>query len=80
MKEITGEWLVKMVDYISNNTQFIVNGFLYSDISEALDGGTIEDLPLSDIGDLDSNDIKTSSGNSNESDDIGNAVTDYIVL
>ena len=44
--KITGQWLVKMYDYISNNPDFIVNGFLHSGISKALDGIT-DDLPAS---------------------------------
>jgi len=80
IKEITGEWLVKMADYIINNPQFIVNGFLHSGISEALDGGAIEYMPLLDINDLDANDNETLSDNSDESDNEDNAVIDYIVL
>ena len=30
MKEITGQWLVKTYNYISDNPDFIVNGFLHS--------------------------------------------------
>ena len=80
MKEITGEWLVKIADYISSKPHFIVNGFLHSGISETLDSEAIEDLPLLDINDLDANDNETSSGNSDESDDEDNVVIDYIVL
>ena len=40
MKEIG---LVYIVDYISNNIQYIVSGFLYASISEALDGKTDND-------------------------------------
>ena len=47
MKEITGQWLVKMYDYISNNSDFIVNGFLHSGISKALDGILTDDDFLS---------------------------------
>ena len=38
MKEASASWLVEMWDYISDNPQFIVNGFLHSGISKALDG------------------------------------------
>ena len=77
MKEITGQWLVKMYDYISNNHDFIVNGFLYSGISKALDGTCDDDLPQLDTND---NANETSSESSNEPVDEDNAVVDYIVL
>ena len=78
MKEITGQWLVNMADYITNNPQFIVNGFVHSGISKALDGGAIDDLPLSVSNDSDTPD-ETSSDNSDEDDDAAAAI-DYIVL
>ena len=37
-KEIRGQWLVKIHNYICNNPVFIVNGFLHSGMSKALDG------------------------------------------
>ena len=37
IKESSASWLVKMWDYISDNPQFIVNGFLCLGISKALD-------------------------------------------
>ena len=37
MKEIGAKWLVEMADHISNNPQFIVNGFLRSGITGAVD-------------------------------------------
>ena len=76
MKEITGQWLVKMYNFISNNPDFIVNGFLHSGINKALDSITDDDLPQLDINDSDN---ETSSGSSCESDE-DNAVIDYIVL
>ena len=75
MKEITDQWLVKMYDYISDNPDFIVNGFLHSGISKALDGTCDDDLPH-----LDTNDNETSSESLDESVDEDNAVIDYIVL
>ena len=77
MKEITGQWLVKMYDYISNNLDFIVNWFLHPDISKALDGITDDDLPQLDTNDSDN---ETSSDSSDESGDEDNAIIDYIVL
>ena len=46
MKEIGAKWLADMADYISNNPQFIVNGFLHAGISEALDEMTDNDTPV----------------------------------
>ena len=43
MKELSTRWLVEMADYISHNPQFIVNGFMRSGITPALDGNG-EDL------------------------------------
>ena len=74
--KITGQWLVKMYDYISNNPDFIVNGFLHSGISKALDGIT-DDLPQLDTNDSDN---ETSSDSSDELGNEDNAVIDYIVL
>ena len=42
LKEIGAKWLVGMHEYISNNPQFIVNGFLHSGIAAAIDGYDIE--------------------------------------
>ena len=38
MKEIGAKWLVDMANYISNNPQSIVNGFVHSGITRAADG------------------------------------------
>ena len=78
MKEITGQWLVEMYDYISKNPDFIVNGFLHSGISKALDGISDDDLPQ--LLDTNDNDNETSSDSSDESGDEDNAAIDYIVL
>ena len=77
MKEITGQWLLKMYDYISNNPNFVVNGFLHSGISKTLDGITDDDLPQLDTNDSDN---ETLSDSSDESGDEDNAIIDYIVL
>ena len=37
MREHLAQWLVEMFDYISNNPQFIVNGFEKAGIADALD-------------------------------------------
>ena len=49
VKEITGKWLVNRANHISNNPHFIVNGFVHSGASKALDVGAIVDLSLSEI-------------------------------
>ena len=77
MKEITGQWLVRMYVFISNNPDFIVNGFLHSGINKALDSITDDYLPQLDTNDSDN---ETSSDSFCESDDEDNAVIDYIVL
>ena len=66
-----------MYDFISNNPDFIVNGFLHSGINKALDSITDDNLPQLDTSDSDN---ETSSDSSGESDDEDNAVIDYIVL
>ncbi len=38
LKEIGAKWLVDMAAYISDNPQTIVNGFIHSGITGALDG------------------------------------------
>ena len=38
LKEIGAKWLVDRANYISENPQFIVNGFIHSGITGALDG------------------------------------------
>ena len=42
VKNVGAKWLVKMAEYVSANPQFIVNGFVRSGITGALDG-TMED-------------------------------------
>ena len=37
MKEISSKWLVDMAEYLSDNPQIIVNGFVRSGIPGALD-------------------------------------------
>ena len=36
IKELSGQWLVKMYDYIASHPNFIVNGFIWSGITHAL--------------------------------------------
>ena len=37
LKELGAKWLVEMADYIMDNPQFIINGFLHAGISKVLD-------------------------------------------
>ena len=37
MKQVGMKWLVEMVEYISQNPQFIVNGFMEAGIASAID-------------------------------------------
>ena len=38
IKEVGAKWLVELADFISNNPQFLVNGFIHSGITGAIDG------------------------------------------
>ena len=38
MKDVGAKWLVELADNISNNPQFLVNGFIHSGITGAIDG------------------------------------------
>ena len=51
LKEIGAKWLVDMAMYIGNNPQFIVNGFVRSGITGALDGYTQVQQEVHDGGD-----------------------------
>ena len=42
LKEIGAKWLVEMAEYLSDNPQFIVNGFLRSGIAAAISRDEIE--------------------------------------
>ena len=77
MKEIGAKWLVDMADYISNNPDFIVNGFLHAGISQALDGKTISDLPVANCVVESTSEESDDDDNDDEED---NAIVDYIVL
>lgn len=43
LKELGAKWLTEMAHYISNNPQFITNGFLKAGIPQAIDGEEEED-------------------------------------
>ena len=48
MKHISTNWLVEMWEYIVDNPQFVVNGFIRSGNCRALDG-VISDDELDDL-------------------------------
>ena len=43
MKERFCEWIVEIHEYIASNPQFIVNGFVHTGITKALDGNLDSD-------------------------------------
>ena len=51
LKELGARWLVEMFDYFQDNPQVIVNGFMKSGITHALDGEEDEDAHHSDTED-----------------------------
>jgi len=69
LKEVLANELVGMAEYITNNPQFIVNGFICSGISSAIDGvgdmgsvsedSSTEDLDSADSEDCEESDDKT---------------------
>jgi len=60
LKELGAQWLVKMVQYIEDNPQFVMNGFIKAGISKALDNHSA---------DLSSEGSSTSSDGSSTSSD-----------
>jgi len=63
LKELGAQWLVKMAQYIEDNPQFVVNGFVKAGISKALDNGT------ADISSEDSSSDETYSEESSDSEE-----------
>ena len=45
VKEIGAKWLVDMANYIGDNPQFIVNGFIHAEIAKALSDEDIDNTP-----------------------------------
>ena len=62
VKEIGAKWLVDMAKYISDNPQFIVNGFIYAGIAKALNGEDIDDSSASEA-------IATTTSEESDDDD-----------
>ena len=44
LRELGAKWIVEMAEYLSDNPQFITNGFEKAGILEALDGIQEEDV------------------------------------
>ena len=80
MKELISKWIVDMHDYIADNPQFIVNGFVRAGISGALDGLDITSDEEDVAGDNDSNSSEEESTSEDEdsSDDV--AVVEEIII
>ena len=74
MKEGSASWLMEMWDYIMNNSQFIVNGFLHARISKALDGEEDDgEIPIPEVTD-------TATVTSDGDEEPDNSFVDYTVI
>ena len=72
MKELRAKWLEEMYQYICDNPQFIVNGFLKAGIPKAVEGQFDNDSEIDVIFSDDSNNDITNTktaGSNDESDD-----------
>ena len=69
MKLLGAMWIEQMVEYIRDNPQFIVGGFVWLGISLALDGISIEEDPEEDTTD---DDYKEVDDEENDEEDTGN--------
>ena len=77
LKEIGAKWLVDMASYISRNPQFIVNGFIRSGITGALDAHYSGDQPEQGTGDMDESGHDQETDSENDSDESDEEETDY---
>ena len=66
LKEVGAKWLVEMAEYISSNPQMIVNGFIRSGISGALDRAEDEESWL--LGGTESEVGSSGAGNDSDSE------------
>ena len=48
LKEVGGKWLVNTSNYISDNPQIVVNGFIHTGIAGSLDCQETDDLEVLD--------------------------------
>ena len=56
MKELGAKWLTGMAEYLAANPQFVVNGFIRSGVTHALDHNIVESPITNGSGDDDSDD------------------------
>ena len=75
MKNVSTKWFVKAVEYIADNPQFIVNGFVKAGICHALDGITSYD-ELDDLLHMMDLDYETSTKSESDSSDDLSAAAD----
>ena len=71
MKELGAKWLTDMAEYLASNPQFIVNGFIHSGISHALDHSSenIPESPLTGDDDDEDSDYQADSDDEDDLDD-----------
>ena len=75
MKNISAKWFIKAAEYIADNPQFIVNGFVKAGIRRALDGITSDDELDDLLHMMDSDHEAFTESESDSSDDLS-AATD----
>ena len=71
MKELGAKWLTDMAEYLASNPQFIVNGFIHSSISHALDHSSknIPESPFTGDDDDEDSDYQADSDDEADEDD-----------
>ena len=77
LKEIGPTWLVDIASYISHSPQFIVNGFICSGITGALDAHYSGDQPEQETGDMDESGHDQETDSQNDSDESDEEEADY---
>ena len=83
MKELGAKWLTEMAEYLSANPQFVVNGFIRSGITHALDHNDESNVAESgftcdeDEEDSDYQEDSDDKEDSNDEDDDGNDEEEY---
>ena len=58
MKELGARWMVETAEYISENPQFMINGFIKAGITRALDGVEEEAVKMDEDGEDSEEDIE----------------------
>ena len=81
MKNISAKWFVKAAEYIADNPQFIVNGFVKAGICRALNGITSDDELDDLLHIMDSNYEASTESESDSSDNLSAAAnTETIII